>query len=217
LSFRTRLDGGPTPQVNADTRRSPAGEEGTPHVIASGDAANMADYAPLLERLNANEQRGQWLLWTGLAFLFPLPMWFGFGGLLAGVALWSACLGLRGHLRGASPVELTYELDSGQSKRYQALRNGVEALRQCSAVWQVQSFEYTDDWKRNAGAGQLLQWQYVNKNGGPDRRFRDNRQIPIARYGKVAFQSNSGLGAALVTSGTRAAAEFAEALCLLRQ
>ena len=28
-------------------------------------------------------------------------------------------------------------------------------------------------------------WKYVNKSGGPDRRFRDNRQIPITVYGEL--------------------------------
>jgi hypothetical protein len=28
-------------------------------------------------------------------------------------------------------------------------------------------------------------WRYVNKSGGPDRRFNDNRQIPIHRYGQL--------------------------------
>ena len=36
-------------------------------------------------------------------------------------------------------------------------------------------------------------WQYVNKSGGPDRRFRTNRQIPIALYGTIEFGSPSGL------------------------
>jgi hypothetical protein len=30
-------------------------------------------------------------------------------------------------------------------------------------------------------------WQYVNKNGGPDRRFANNRQIPIQRYSDLRF------------------------------
>lgn len=36
-------------------------------------------------------------------------------------------------------------------------------------------------------------WRFVNKNGGPDRRFKNNRQLPIALYEELAFQSNSGL------------------------
>jgi hypothetical protein len=36
-------------------------------------------------------------------------------------------------------------------------------------------------------------WRYVNKNGGPDRRFKNNRQLPVALYEELAFQSPSGL------------------------
>ena len=30
-------------------------------------------------------------------------------------------------------------------------------------------------------------WQYVNKSGGPDRRFRDNRQFPLVHYGGLVW------------------------------
>ncbi|MGA8534659.1 MAG: hypothetical protein WB615_11165 [Candidatus Tumulicola sp.] len=30
-------------------------------------------------------------------------------------------------------------------------------------------------------------WQFVNKNGGPDRRFANNRQLPIQRYSDLQF------------------------------
>jgi hypothetical protein len=36
-------------------------------------------------------------------------------------------------------------------------------------------------------------WRYVNKNGTPDKRFNNNTQIPIMRYGVIHFTSSSGL------------------------
>ncbi|MBR1984138.1 MAG: DUF4236 domain-containing protein [Clostridia bacterium] len=36
-------------------------------------------------------------------------------------------------------------------------------------------------------------WKYTNKDGSPDRRFKDNYQIPICRYGTMQMQSNNGL------------------------
>lgn len=36
-------------------------------------------------------------------------------------------------------------------------------------------------------------WKYVNRSGGPDRRFKDNRQIPICLYEELAFSSPTGL------------------------
>lgn len=31
-------------------------------------------------------------------------------------------------------------------------------------------------------------WQYVNKSGGPDKRFQNNRKIPICYYGEIEIQ-----------------------------
>ena len=36
-------------------------------------------------------------------------------------------------------------------------------------------------------------WQYVNKGGTPDRRFKNNPEIPIALYEEVQFTSTTGL------------------------
>src|SRR5436189_1160281 len=36
-------------------------------------------------------------------------------------------------------------------------------------------------------------WQYVNKKGGPDRRFRNNPQFPIVLYDELQLRSSSGL------------------------
>lgn len=38
-----------------------------------------------------------------------------------------------------------------------------------------------------------MTWKYLNKKGGPDKRFKDNRQVPIVAYEKITLQSSSGL------------------------
>ncbi|MDQ1546095.1 MAG: polymerase subunit epsilon [Actinomycetota bacterium] len=35
-------------------------------------------------------------------------------------------------------------------------------------------------------------WQYVNKNGGPDRRFNNNRQLPVVQYAELSLTSAAG-------------------------
>ncbi|WP_329049618.1 DUF4236 domain-containing protein [Amycolatopsis sp. NBC_01488] len=35
-------------------------------------------------------------------------------------------------------------------------------------------------------------WQYVNKRGGPDRRFKNNRRLPVMRYGEVDLSTSQG-------------------------
>ena len=36
-------------------------------------------------------------------------------------------------------------------------------------------------------------WRYVNKSGGPDKRFKDNRQLPVLMYSDLSFKSNTGM------------------------
>lgn len=37
-------------------------------------------------------------------------------------------------------------------------------------------------------------WQFVNQNGTPDRRYKNNKQIPICQYGTVRLNSAFGVG-----------------------
>lgn len=59
-------------------------------------------------------------------------------------------------------------------------------------------------------------WRYVNKKGGPDRRFKDNREIPICAYEQIRLSSKTGLNEVIQVSRQRAAAPLCEALSLLR-
>jgi hypothetical protein len=54
-------------------------------------------------------------------------------------------------------------------------------------------------------------WKYVNKNGGPDRRFKDNRQLPIALYGELHFSSQTGLNELIQISKTDVGSALADA------
>lgn len=47
-------------------------------------------------------------------------------------------------------------------------------------------------------------WKYVNKSGGPDRRFKDNRQLPICLYGELELTSTSGLNTVIMYSNSDA-------------
>ena len=54
-------------------------------------------------------------------------------------------------------------------------------------------------------------WKHPNKSGGPDRRFRDNYQIPICRYEAFHLRSSSGLNELLEFSKTGVVAPFIDA------
>lgn len=43
-------------------------------------------------------------------------------------------------------------------------------------------------------------WRYVNKKGGPDRRFKDNPELPIMQYEQLHLRSNAGLNELLMVS-----------------
>lgn len=45
-------------------------------------------------------------------------------------------------------------------------------------------------------------WKYVNKSGGPDKRFKDNRQLPICLYGEIELKSASGLNTVFMFSNS---------------
>jgi len=55
-------------------------------------------------------------------------------------------------------------------------------------------------------------WRYVNKKGGPDRRFSYNPELPIAQYGLLEIQSPSGLNELFQSSQPSAAKRLSDAL-----
>lgn len=55
-------------------------------------------------------------------------------------------------------------------------------------------------------------WQYVNVKGGPDRRYKNNRVLPIMRYGTLDLTSSHGLQWQLQISRADAAAPVARTI-----
>lgn len=55
-------------------------------------------------------------------------------------------------------------------------------------------------------------WKRANKDGSRDRRFNDNYQIPVLRYGALYLSSPTGLAEAYQISSYEKATGFAEAI-----
>ena len=55
-------------------------------------------------------------------------------------------------------------------------------------------------------------WRYANNDGSPDRRFSDNRQIPIVLYGTIHLSTATGLNEEYQFSDPSKAHAFASAL-----
>ncbi|WP_344742295.1 3'-5' exonuclease [Microlunatus spumicola] len=59
-------------------------------------------------------------------------------------------------------------------------------------------------------------WRYVNKNGGPDRRFSNNRQLPVLLLGELELRTATGLWWIVTCSRTDVAADLANVLRMRR-
>lgn len=48
-------------------------------------------------------------------------------------------------------------------------------------------------------------WAYANKDGSPDKRYSNNKQYPVMKYGKIVITSSSGLNIQFLCSDEAAA------------
>jgi hypothetical protein len=55
-------------------------------------------------------------------------------------------------------------------------------------------------------------WQYVNNDGSPDRRFKDNRKIPIMKYCEITIKSDDGFSFRIMTSNYEIGQAFSNVL-----
>jgi len=60
-------------------------------------------------------------------------------------------------------------------------------------------------------------WRYVNKKGGPDRRFKDNRELPITLYEDIHLRSHTGLNELIQFSKLGVGEAFESAIHKLRR
>lgn len=59
-------------------------------------------------------------------------------------------------------------------------------------------------------------WRYANKDGGPDRRFKNNKEIPVCKYGELKIEAGNKLLLYIMTSLEDAPKEFQETMCKLQ-
>lgn len=70
-----------------------------------------------------------------------------------------------------------------------------------------QSFVETNDIPKDSKIVRYT-WNKVNKNGTPDRRFKDNYQIPVVAYGKILITSPNGVKEEYYCSNNEATHNF---------
>jgi len=92
-------------------------------------------------------------------------------------------------------------------------KNGVGAVSYPDLTMTIKSTHFVEEQSVPGDATQVDRtWRYVNKKGGPDKRFSDNRELPIMLYEEVHFQSGSGLNELINLSRTGTSQGFGEAL-----
>lgn len=93
-------------------------------------------------------------------------------------------------------------------------RVGAVKYADLSIRWQNSRFIETDHVPRDAQVVDHT-WKHPNKRGGPDRRFRDNRQIPVCLYETMHLTSHSGINELVEFSRVGVAPAFADGCRLL--
>lgn len=83
-------------------------------------------------------------------------------------------------------------------------------LRDIQTEYHAQKFVETDSMPSDARVIDYT-WQYVNKNGSPDRRYSNNPRIPVMLYYSLTLKSSKGLHEEFLFSNARSAEAFCEA------
>ncbi|MEM7480830.1 MAG: DUF4236 domain-containing protein [Acidobacteriota bacterium] len=92
----------------------------------------------------------------------------------------------------------------------------IGAIHYSDLALDVHSCRFIEDGRVPRDAEVVGQtWRYVNKSGGPDRRFTDNPQIPICHYEEISFSSSSGLNELIQVSRVGHGQSLAAALAAL--
>lgn len=254
------------------------------HEIESADVSNFQsiEYEKLLKNLSQKQKvKNVTNIFFAVSFLFiwSPPVWL---ALLLATIVFKIVKGKR--------INLEYTLDKESQQEYDSMRNAWEHLFQSKKVWQVVSFGYVSDSKRNAGVGRNINravlflrknaiypirsnipvlsislrrqklwllpdhllvmqkskfgildykflnlsceptdfvedgvlpkdaevvrytWQYVNKDGSPDKRYANNRKYAVCKYGDIHITSQNGLNIELQCSNYENAVRFCEFL-----
>lgn len=94
--------------------------------------------------------------------------------------------------------------------------NGVGAVGYKDLVVRTESTRFIEeDGVPNDAEVVGKTWKYVNKSGGPDRRFKDNREIPVCLYDDLELSSGTGLNELLQLSKSGVAVGFSRAISAL--
>lgn len=293
--YRQRLDsGGRPPQEGLRQHARPAVDQLSSDAVPTAEAADLvpASADDVLATINKCASRLPLAPWVGAMLVLLLLSLLGSGqlalSLLTLIVGTSLVIYLHNRDKIRRTASLVYELDLPTQHWMDGIQAALDTLGQSVRVWRVEGRQFTDDWKRNAGASSLIRrrpvrvgvvkppyistnlqikgidlgqlrllffsdwlliyqsgrygavsydtigvnhvpvrfieeeipprdaqivdqtWRYVRKNGGPDLRFNNNRQLPVMLYGHLELTSSTGLNIHLDVSNVQCAGDFAQ-------
>jgi hypothetical protein len=117
----------------------------------------------------------------------------------------------------------TCEFPTIRSGRESLYFTSIGLLRQCGRRFELLAYDsieteggrtrMIEDGRQPRDATQVdTTWQYVNVKGGPDRRYKNNRRLPVMRYGQLVLAARNGLQWNLQVSREGASEDFARFL-----
>jgi hypothetical protein len=113
----------------------------------------------------------------------PPVVW---AGLLAGAAicLLFAFLRSRAADERDGKVTLSFDLEPDADQRFKALSSALNRLSMCQRVWVVETEQKTGDWKRNAGATNLVKRTLVEPSPAQPRGVDSTHEIMCVPAGR---------------------------------
>ena len=88
---------------------------------------------------------------------------------------------------------------------------GILEITNLEASFEVSNFLETESIPNDSEqVGEV--WEKTNKDGSRDKRFSDNRQIPVMRYGEITLRSNTGIYEKYMFSNAELAENFVSQL-----
>ncbi len=94
------------------------------------------------------------------------------------------------------------------------IKVGVGAVSIQEVNFDIYAIGYMETEKLILNDAELIQkqWLFTNKNGEPDKRYKNNIQLPVYKYGMIKGTSESGLNFGLMISNENSVDEFDKSL-----
>lgn len=114
---------------------------------------------------------------------------------------------LKIYVHSIGRLYIDYKRNDDYNEAYRQKILALEELVNTQCIWQViGTIQYVET-ETVPGDAEVLKytWNYVNNDGSPDKRYKNNIKLPICNYGAIYLNSESGLNINLHISNVEVA------------